>query len=919
MPIEISAARYNSLQSRVNAILGTGSGTSGYGQSVTSSQVVGKVGGQITASTDLVSAADMLSLYIDMVKIRRHQSGLAASLGIDTPVAKIDLVSDTTAPTNNKGITEFESFMSTLEANKFNLDLVSEASVTTEATNTRLSNWNGTVTHGFLVRFASANARRWFFNSGGQIYITPSADISSIVSPNLKTSTWAGMVNGAGTVKFNYTETTTTAALPNSSITTTNIGNYDLTSSFQTIYVKTVTGTYANIDYTVQARANSSTEIEFRCQFKDDSETGPYDIDELVSGIFSNTVQFLRATGNNVQVANPQYVLTTDLETGGVTVAPPPVINPTYGLSRSAPNVNEGGSVTITLTTTNVIDGTTVPFTISGVSSSDIGGATLSNFFTVFNNTASKTYVITADSTTEGSETLTLSLTNGAASTTVLINDTSQGAAPPPSTPGYSISTSSGQITEGGSATFTVSTSNVPNGTVLYWTTTGTATANDFTDGVSQGVISISGGTASITRTTNDDATVESDETFAIQLRSGSYTGTILATSNTVTIVNNDASAPVGTPNWSVSPTSDSSSIFYSQNAIETSTSFTVTNNGSASGTVTLQEISRPTGGSTTITPSTFTLAAGANRGVLVRTTSPAGLFNNTQFDYSFAVLGAQSPYPTFTATQTRTNRTLSISPTTATQGVAVDIVVSGGEPGVAYSITGDASGSGIWDSNGQAVFPGTVFPSAGVQTYTVSSYGCTTATFNINVAAPAAPAPPVPTASISFNPTSGFIGDSVTCSWSSSDATSVFVAITSAGSTVHSSTSANGSHTFTASGTAYGASILATNSTGSANPTTSATFTTRPSYQIEAYATPNPVSTNGSFSIFISGCAPNDTITYSGESSGTITANASGEFAFLNIFAPGTARVITWFLTTGQSGSATITLQVVNDGSFLN
>jgi hypothetical protein len=101
---------------------------------------------------------------------------------------------------------------------------------------------------------------------------------------------------------------------------------------------------------------------------------------------------------------------------------------PTYSLTSNATNstVNEGDTLSIKLTTTNLSNGTTVPFTISGVVSQDINGALLSDSFTINNNSGSKSYQITNDQVTEGTETLNLSLTNGAASISIYINDTSQ-------------------------------------------------------------------------------------------------------------------------------------------------------------------------------------------------------------------------------------------------------------------------------------------------------------------------------------------------------------------------------------------------------------------------------------------------------------------------------------------------------------
>ena len=102
--------------------------------------------------------------------------------------------------------------------------------------------------------------------------------------------------------------------------------------------------------------------------------------------------------------------------------------DPTFSLARSAAAVNEGQSFTITLTTENVDAGTSVAFTITGVASADIGGASTTGNFVV-GTTDSFTFNVTADSSTEGTETFALALDNGEANIAVTINDTSTSTA----------------------------------------------------------------------------------------------------------------------------------------------------------------------------------------------------------------------------------------------------------------------------------------------------------------------------------------------------------------------------------------------------------------------------------------------------------------------------------------------------------
>ena len=213
----------------------------------------------------------------------------------------------------------------------------------------------------------------------------------------------------------------------------------------------------------------------------------------------------------------------------------------TYSVTASTGVVDEGGTVTFTLTTTDVANGTVIPYTITGVTSADINGASLTGNFPAINtNTASVTFTITADVLTEGTEIMNLALTNiVGVSASVIINDTSQ-----PVT--ATVATSTTTVSEGNSVVFTVTTNaGLPNGT-LYWSTNLTnATAADFTDNQITGSVTIVDNTGTITRTLAADLTTEAlAESFSITIRSGSTSGTALVTSSTVTITDSSQTPP---------------------------------------------------------------------------------------------------------------------------------------------------------------------------------------------------------------------------------------------------------------------------------------------------------------------------------------------------------------------------------------
>jgi len=217
----------------------------------------------------------------------------------------------------------------------------------------------------------------------------------------------------------------------------------------------------------------------------------------------------------------------------------------TYSVTAPA-SINEGSSGTMNVSTTNVANGTTLYWTVEP--SGDFG--TSSGSFSISSNAGSFTVTPSADQTTEGAETGTIRIRTGSTSGTIVasdtftINDTS-------TTPGptYSV-TAPASINEGSAGTMNVSTTNVSNGTTLYWTVT---PSGDF--GTSSGNFTINSNAGSFTVTPSADQTTEGSETGTIQIRTGSTSGTIVA-SDTFTI--NDTSTTPAVPTFSVAanPTS---------------------------------------------------------------------------------------------------------------------------------------------------------------------------------------------------------------------------------------------------------------------------------------------------------------------------------------------------------------------------
>jgi len=98
--------------------------------------------------------------------------------------------------------------------------------------------------------------------------------------------------------------------------------------------------------------------------------------------------------------------------------------SPTYSLTPIKSSFNEGSTVVFSLSTTNIAAGTSITYSISGVASSDISNGLLSGN-TVIGSDGKSTISIDLkpDKTTEGPETLTVTVLGNSAFT--IINDTS--------------------------------------------------------------------------------------------------------------------------------------------------------------------------------------------------------------------------------------------------------------------------------------------------------------------------------------------------------------------------------------------------------------------------------------------------------------------------------------------------------------
>lgn len=284
----ILASDYNAIQSVIATVLGSGSGTLGYGQTVTSSQT--SVGAKITASM-------WQTLRNDLLAARQHQTGNNESGNLTSPSTGI-LVREYDRAA-------YYAYAQLIQTNALVTPPAGQASLVTLTTGTRTAAWNGTINHTVSLNFGSNAGARYFFNSGSNIQISGSNTSIPADGSQAKSNDWATILSNMGTITMNYNTTSTNG----SGSAAGSIGFYQLTTSPQTIFTKaTASPTYSPNQYDILAQIDGTGSIvTFTMQFQDLSgqPNSPWGTDENVEGTLTSLVQTYYATGSNVSVALP--------------------------------------------------------------------------------------------------------------------------------------------------------------------------------------------------------------------------------------------------------------------------------------------------------------------------------------------------------------------------------------------------------------------------------------------------------------------------------------------------------------------------------------------------------------------------------------------------------------------------------------
>ena len=173
---------YNTIRTTISGVLGAGSGASGYGQALSSSDV---------AQGDSITETQWDNLRADIDKCLTHQSGSSSLTNVSTS----DNITYTV-------VNAYQTAANTAVTNKDNVFASTQSALATGVSSNYATGWKTSIRHRVTVTFSSAANARNFFNLGGNIRLTASRTGSTAAS---KDSNWATLINSLGAIYYTAT------------------------------------------------------------------------------------------------------------------------------------------------------------------------------------------------------------------------------------------------------------------------------------------------------------------------------------------------------------------------------------------------------------------------------------------------------------------------------------------------------------------------------------------------------------------------------------------------------------------------------------------------------------------------------------------------------------------------------------------
>ena len=216
----------------VNTVWGVGNGDKGYGQTTLPVLSTVSAGGTVTAT--------QWATMLNRISSAASQQGSTIS-AITNPVAGETISAYAALSTN----------VTTIYNNRLNC-AAAGTSITSGGAGSYGSTWGTSVTFTHTITFASGDAARYFFNSGGRITLSYSRSGGTVSDPNTAITdllTACGTITitgGSGTATIaggTYTGTTKTGGSGSPTIASTT-GYYDLTTSNVQVFTQSASSYY---------------------------------------------------------------------------------------------------------------------------------------------------------------------------------------------------------------------------------------------------------------------------------------------------------------------------------------------------------------------------------------------------------------------------------------------------------------------------------------------------------------------------------------------------------------------------------------------------------------------------------------------------------------------------------------------------
>lgn len=285
---KIRASDFNGFADDINEIVGLGAGDSGYGQDQLMVSYV--------ASGARIMAANWNELLTSLKFAAQHQgTTITSPTSTDDPdfpgvreVIRIipTLISDIALIKSNK--LNYDNSKMSIDVNKISSDQSYDAND---------SPWAG-ATYEFKTTFANADARRNFFNAGGEIRLTSGFTASG---SDAQSESWENLLTDISTIKIGLNTT-------EASVGGAGIGFHDLDETYQVVYQKINSATdYLDNQLKIEAKLNGTDSIDIKMNFIDahvedtgTSEGVAWTGTDYVVGTLLVTIDQQRADDNDV-------------------------------------------------------------------------------------------------------------------------------------------------------------------------------------------------------------------------------------------------------------------------------------------------------------------------------------------------------------------------------------------------------------------------------------------------------------------------------------------------------------------------------------------------------------------------------------------------------------------------------------------